>query len=138
MRIASKKDLAINLVIWSTIFIILITVAVTPAEGQMLVLAVTLPSIGLLLWIYYGTYYELMDTYLYAKSGPFSEKIAYESIVELKLANNLYSSMALSRERILVRTTRKGLAGLTYISPENREEFLAELKSRCRNLRPAL
>jgi hypothetical protein len=44
--------------------------------------------------------------------------------------------MALSKNRIEIKQIGKGfILGTTYISPENRDEFLAELKSRCKNRR---
>ncbi len=97
--------------------------------------AIGLPVIVLLLWIYYGTYYELRDEYLYCRCGPFLEKITYPKIKSVKLSRNLLSSMALSLDRIEVKQHGKGfLLGTTYISPENREQFMSELISRCKNL----
>jgi len=43
--------------------------------------------------------------------------------------------MALSRNRIEIKQIGKGfILETTYISPENREEFLAELKSLCKHI----
>ncbi|MBS3901721.1 MAG: PH domain-containing protein [Dethiobacter sp.] len=66
---------------------------------------------------------------------PFREKIRCDNIKSLKLTNNFYFSMALSRNRIEIKQIGKGfILETTYISPENRKEYLAELKSRCKNL----
>ncbi|MDP3058581.1 MAG: PH domain-containing protein [bacterium] len=131
----SKKDVWISLIIWSTVLIMVVSIAISPAEiwwgSFILGIAVT----GLMLWILYGTYYEFRDEYLYARSGPFTERIKYDMVIEAALCNNLYSSMALSRERVFIRTTRKALASVTYVSPINREDFLADLRSRCRNIK---
>jgi hypothetical protein len=64
-----------------------------------------------------------------------SEKIAYPKIKSVKLRRNMLSSMALSLDRIEIKQHGKGfLLGTTYISPENREEFMRDLVSRCNNL----
>ncbi len=109
---------------------------ITSLHGQTIInYAIGLPVIALLLWIYFGTYYELRDEYLYCRCGPFSEKITYPKIKSVKLSRNMLSSMALSLDRIEVKQHGKGyVLGTTYISPENREQFMNELISRCKNL----
>jgi hypothetical protein len=80
-------------------------------------------------------YYELRDDYLYCRSGPFFEKIAYERIKSVRLYHSHLSSLALSAQQIEIRQHNKSyITGTTLISPENREEFLEELRSRCQNL----
>lgn len=99
--------------------------------------AVVLAS-ALLLWLLYGTFYELREDYLYCRSGPFVEKIGYDKIKYLGYTDNMLSSMALSSRRIEIRQYNKSyIAGTTMISPENIEIFLAYLKLRCRNLEKA-
>jgi len=134
MRVKSKIDLWVSIVIWSIIAIIVGTM--TMLDDQTAIsYSIGLPVIALLLWIYYGTYYELRDEYLYCRSGPFTERIAYSKIKSLKLSRNMLSSMALSGDRIEIRQHGKGyLLGTTFISPENREQFMSELSSRCKNL----
>lgn len=88
-----------------------------------------------LLWIYFGTYYEFREEYLFCKSGPFFENIKYDNIKSIKLTQNLFSSMALSSKRIEIRQHGKGyILGTTFISPMNRQEFINELIKRCKNL----
>ncbi|UOO38563.1 PH domain-containing protein [Oscillospiraceae bacterium CM] len=99
--------------------------------------AAVLAMAGLLIWLLFGTYYELRPEYLYCRSGPFFEKIRYDKIKYLGLTENFLSSMALSPERIEIRQHGKGyIMGTTMISPENREDFLEKLKARCKNLDP--
>lgn len=134
MRINSKIDLWVAVIIWVGILVTAGTMA-TQYEQPVVGYAISLPVIGLLLWIYYGTYYEFRDDYLYCRCGPFSEKIAYDKIKSVKLSRNMLSSMALSLDRIEIKQHGKGfLLGTTYISPENREEFMRDLVSRCNNL----
>jgi uncharacterized membrane protein YdbT with pleckstrin-like domain len=134
MRVNSKIDLWVAIILWGGILIMAGTI--TSLYGQAIIsYAIGLPVIALLLWIYFGTYYELKDEYLYCRCGPFSEKIAYPKIKSVKLSRNMLSSMALSLDRIEIKQHGKGyVLGTTYISPENREQFMNELISRCKNL----
>ncbi len=133
MRVKSKVDLWVGIVIWSVIFIMVGTIS-RLSEQTAISFYIGLPVIVLLLWIYFGTYYELRDEYLYCRSGPFTEKITYSKIKSVKLSRNMLSSMALSGDRIEIKQHGKGyLSGTTYISPENREQFMSELISRCKN-----
>lgn len=100
--------------------------------------AATLLVSAFLLWLLFGTSYELRDDCLYCKSGPFRERIMYDRIKYLGLSDNFLSSMALSSQRIEIRQHGKSyIRGTTMISPVNRESFLAQLKSRCLYLDPA-
>jgi hypothetical protein len=134
MRVKSKVDLWVSIVIWS-IIVIMIGILTIAGDQTAISYIIGLPVIGLLLWIYFGTYYELRDDYLYCRSGPFTEKIVYPKIKSVKLSRNMLSSMALSGDRIEIKQHGKGyILGTTYISPENREQFMSELISRCKNL----
>lgn len=133
-RVRSAVDVWCGSLIWLMIPILVISVFVVP-EGSLYLFIVALPIMIFLLWIYFGTWYELRDTYLYSQSGPFRERIAYDKIKTLKLTSNMLSSMALSRKRIEIRQHGKGyFTGTTMISPINREVFLSELQKRCFNL----
>ncbi|MEI7884143.1 MAG: PH domain-containing protein [Clostridia bacterium] len=135
MRIKSTVDKWFNILIFSIIVILLGSVVIMPQEAMLLSFLLIIPVIAFLLWIVFGTYYELREDYLYCKSGPFREKIYYDKIQTIKLSNNLFSSMALSSKRIEIRQVGKGyFAGTTMISPINREMFLVELQARCKKL----
>ena len=128
MRVKSEIDLFISVLIWSTIFIMLGSIAIVPQNERVIAAVITFPMIVVILWIYFGTYYEFQDKYLYCKSGPFFERIAYEKIKSVKSSRNLLSSMGLSTKRIDIRQHGKSyITGTTYISPVNREEFMQEL-----------
>jgi uncharacterized membrane protein YdbT with pleckstrin-like domain len=135
MRVKSSIDLLFGWVFWITVAVIGVSVLLIPEGGRIPGLVVSIPVLGLLLWIYCRTYYELREEYLYCRSGPFFEKIPYDRIKSVKLCENLFSSMALSSKRIEICQHDRGfITGTTYISPVNREEFLEELKRRCTNL----
>ncbi|MDK2780822.1 MAG: hypothetical protein PWP61_1119 [Trichococcus sp.] len=134
MRVKSKIDIWIGIIIWGTVLIMLVSLIYMPQNEKIFGYAVVFPMITFILWIYFGTYYEFRNEYLYCRSGPFAEKIVYGKIKSVKLSQNLLSSMALSRKRIEIRQHGKGyIRGTTYISPVNREAFMMELISRCKN-----
>jgi len=135
MRIKSKIDFWISLIIWITVIIILLSMILVPQNEKIIAYLVGVPILLFMIWIYFGTYYELRDEYLYCRSGPFFEKIAYEKIKSVKLSQNMLSSMALSIQRIEIRQHDRGyITGTTFISPKNREEFMKELIMKCKYL----
>ena len=135
MRMKSKVDLWISLTIWLIVAMIAIGVYFIPPAEQLLGFVFGLFWVVFLLWIYFGTFYELRDNYLLCRSGPFFEKIAYDKIKSLRLFNSYLSSMGLSSKQIEIRQHKKGyILGTTLISPEDREQFLEELRLRCKNL----
>lgn len=135
MRIQSKIDWWVKIALWGAIIIMIIVMIMIPQQEKIIGFAVGIPMIFLLLWIYFGSYYEFRGTYLLCKVGPYYEKIEYDKIKSIKQSKNMLSSMALSTERIEIKQHGKGyIMGTTFISPVNREEFVIELKSRCRNI----
>jgi hypothetical protein len=89
----------------------------------------------ILIWIYFGTYSELKETYLMCRFGPFFSRISYDSIKSIKKVDGMLSSMASSTKQLEIKEYgKKDIFGTTYISPENREEFINELKKRCSKL----
>jgi len=138
MRVKSKVDLWFSILIWATVIILVGSMIFVPQDGKLIAYAVVIPTSLFMFWIYFGTYYEFRDDYLFCKSGPFFEKIAYDKIKSARLSSNMLSSMALSIDRIEIKQHGKSyITGTTFISPENREEFMKELISRCKNIDPS-
>ncbi|HBK85145.1 MAG TPA: hypothetical protein DDZ53_03835 [Firmicutes bacterium] len=135
MRVKSAVDWWIGLLIWFAIGMMLVSMAIAQANERTLVYLLSLPTLGFMLWLYFGTFYELRDEYLYCRSGPFFARIPYASIRAVKLSQNPLSSMALSTKRIEVTYDSKSIfGGLIYISPCDREQFRRELVNRCPNV----
>ena len=121
MRVRSAVDWWLRSTIWITIIIMVGTIVTVPPDKRLIGYAVGLPTIIFVLWIYWGTYYELRDNYLYCRSGPFFEKILYENVKSLRLCQSILAAMALSTQRIEIRQQEKGyIMGTSYISPLNR------------------
>ena len=133
-RVKSAKDLRSTILLW---FGIIISVAVdffTP-QARLTAFLLKLPLVIFMIWVYFGSWYELREKYLYCQYGPLKEKIYYRKIKSVKLTENNASSSALSRKRISIKQYgNKHAKGTTMISPVDRDEFFAELKERCINL----
>lgn len=89
-----------------------------------LILAAT---IGLVLWIFLSTYYEIEDRDLNVRSGPFRWRVPLDSIESVRPSRNPLSSPALSLDRLEVRY---GGGKRLLISPRDRDRFLADLAAR--------
>lgn len=128
----SKVDWWVGALLLFALGLNLFTIVTVPAEERLIAYLVGIPTAIFVAWMLFGTYYELREEILYCRCGPFVEKIRYENIASIKLANGLLSSMALSSKRIEIRQKGKGfITGTTYISPLKREAFYDELKKRC-------
>ncbi len=137
MRVQSAVDMKSHLTIFSSIaFITVAFLYLTVGAGfSFAELAIGIGAIlcasGFLLWILFGTYYELYENCLYCKSGPFSEIILFDDIRHLELSNNTRTGLALSSRRIVIRQFDEEYS---VISPRHRERFFAHLKVRCPHL----
>ena len=136
MKYKSAKSLGFGILLWGVIVILIVSVIIVPASYQPLAAVICLIVCSLMLWIWFGTYYEFKDTYLALRLGPFFENISYEKIFSIRKFKSMASSMALSSEMIELRHGKNYITGTTYISPADRDEFITELRIRCRNLSP--
>lgn len=140
MRVNSAVDIWSEALIFSSIafltaaFLYLTVGAGFPPQQIFIALAAVLAASSFLLWLLFGTYYELRRNYLYCKSGPFVERIRYDDIRYLELCSNISTSLALSTRRIEIHQYDDGLIIDTMISPKNRKLFLAQLRDRCQHL----
>lgn len=136
LRIKSAVDWWLALIIWLTIGGMIATaIFAPPDELQLLVYATIFFTVGFMLWLYYGTYYEFQADILYCRAGPFVARVPYNKITSIRLSNNPLSSMALSVKRIEIKYKSTNIfSGLIYISPPDRENFMRELISRAPNL----
>lgn len=135
MRVKSAVDWWIGLLIWVAIAITVGSMITVPPNERKLAYAIIIPTVAFMLWLYFGTFYELRGEYLYCRSGPFFARIPYANVKTIKLTQNPLSSMALSTKRIEITYESKSFfSGLIYISPPDREEFRRELVNRCPNV----
>ncbi|MFN2427791.1 MAG: PH domain-containing protein [Candidatus Binatia bacterium] len=91
------------------------------AAGALLV------GVGLPSWIMFTTHYTLTTGFLVIHSGPFHWSVPLRQIRSVTFTNSMLSSPALSLDRLRIEYSDNRAI---MISPEDRRQFLAELKSR--------
>jgi hypothetical protein len=84
-------------------------------------------GIGLPLWILQSTTYTVTTGFLVIRSGPFHWGVPLRQIKKITPTRNPLSSPALSLDRLRIEYSD---VKAIMISPENRKEFLADLRSR--------
>lgn len=133
MRSKSSVDWWMKLLVLLAIEFLVSCTFSASADNQPMIYWAVWVTTAFILWLYFGTYYEFKDTYLYIRSGPFLEKIPYNRIESIRFCKNRWSSMALSSHRIEIKQKDKGFVrGTTYISPVNLTAFYKELQKRIR------
>jgi hypothetical protein len=135
MRYPSAKSGGFAALIWGLAALLAACIFIVPDDLRLYVIAGTAITYTLLFWIWFGTWYEFRESILMIRFGPFSERIPYIKIFEANAFHGMVSSMALSSTMIELRHGKNYISGTTYISPRNREEFLAELHARCADLK---
>lgn len=79
-----------------------------------------------------NTYYVLKDDHLFIRSGWFRWRTPYEEIEEVRPTRKMWSSAALSMDRLYIRHRRAHLS--SFISPQDKEAFMRDLASRSPDL----
>lgn len=81
---------------------------------------------ALLLWIYFGTYYQLTETELIYRSGPLRGKIPLNQIREIVKGKTLYAGTkpAMAGKGLIIKF---GKYDEIYISPATNELFLSAI-----------
>ena len=129
-RYYSKKDNWVVWLIWISIVVLVGSIALVGLVDSWTVTLAWSPFLlGLAapcLWVLASTYYELAEGCLIIHSGPFSWKIPIVSIRGFYTSRCALSSPALSLDRLRV-ARRDGRIDI-YISPEDKEAFLNELR----------
>jgi hypothetical protein len=133
----SKRDAWITFILWAiitfgTVSAVVVTFSFTSILRLLTLEVLFLGLVAFCLSILRSTYYTLTSDSLRVRSGPFRWTIRLDTIDEIIPARNLYSSAALSLDRLHVR--QRGSRSSTYISPEDKELFLQELADRSPDL----
>ncbi|TKC00670.1 PH domain-containing protein [Pedobacter cryophilus] len=131
MTFKSKKDPLFLTIVFGVIFLI-VGVSVLAIIDKGLNLSNTifhvidLMVIALLLWIFYGTYYQLSATHLKYFCGPIKGKIEISSIKEINKNLTMWVGFkpATSRNGLIIKYNKYDEI---YISPINNDDFIAEM-----------
>ena len=122
MKFQSKKDW------WAyPVFLGIIVAVFIPLfkDQDLTSLYIGVPVTGLLLWIWFTTYYVIERNSLVVRSAFIHKIIPVYEIKSIRRTFNPLSSPALSLDRLEIQY---GNGKMVLISPENREKFLEELK----------
>ena len=90
---------------------------------------------ALLIWVRVDTYYVLREKSLLLKSGPFRDVIPYDEIKTADKTRGWNFIMALDFNRLQINAGLNPEKGKIVLSPENEDEFLAELAKHCPELK---
>jgi hypothetical protein len=133
MRFRSRRDIWVSLVIYGTVAILIIPLFLLVNSGAsvgVIIMAIfCIAVVGLLLWIYYGTYYIIDNTHIKYFSGPIRGKIEIEKIHTIIKDKNLYTGLrpATAMKGLVVKY---GKYDEIYFSPDTNESFIEELRRR--------
>jgi hypothetical protein len=130
MKFEPEKGAVIALVIFSTVSVLLTlqlsTLIYQPKVGIIFPLLLNLP-IGFLLWLWFGTYYEVSENKLSYKSGPFNGSIDVSSIREIRKSGGFWflgMKPALSLNGIIICYNQYDEI---FIAPDDKRRFIDEL-----------
>lgn len=125
MRFYSKKGIFIGTILWGTVFFLIGSFFFLPGgpEGKGGTIAAVLIcglTSAFIIWLWFGTYYEIREGELKVVAGPFRWKIDIMEIKSIRKTRNPLSSAALTLDRLEILY---GKWGMVLISPKNEEKF---------------
>lgn len=130
-KFESRKDGLFTSVFVGVSMLMLVVIGLALVEnlnfvGLLIVVVSSFLVIGLLLWIYLGTYYEIPNDVLKYRSGPMRGSIAISRISKVTKGRTLWvgTKPALARKGLIISYER---FNEIYISPEQEELFLEML-----------
>ena len=129
MKFESKKDLFVSAIIFGVCCFLMGMTIVSILNGSMKkdefwTLIPILVVVGFLLWLYFGTNYELTkENGLIYKSGPIKGKISVHRITEIVKGKTLWAGLqpATSRKGQIIKYDKYNEI---YISPKTNESFI--------------
>ena len=134
MKFSSRKSIFFSILILGSVvflsgFSIFGTVFGWIEKPDFWIVVSCLAIAALLLWIYFGTDYELTDTHLLYKSGPLRGKIRVEEIREIVKGKTLYAGIkpATAGKGLIIRFNKYDEV---YISPASNELVVEEILKR--------
>jgi hypothetical protein len=108
----------LGLLIWGLTLLGAVPALLKPGKGQLLIMVAVILFIG---WIWFGTGYEISETELKIRCGPFRQRIPLQGIEEIKRTRSPLSSPACSLDRIEIK---HGKSKRVMISPADKENFI--------------
>ncbi|RXF70128.1 PH domain-containing protein [Arcticibacter tournemirensis] len=137
MKFKSDTDILFDVFILGPVLILLIPLSEIVKniddKSAILTLVIILAVISLLLWVRFGTYYVIKESRMLYRSGPIRGSIDIQSVHSLTKNKTLWlgTKPALARKGIILKYNKYDDI---YISPKNKDQFIAELLKRNNNI----
>ncbi len=129
-----KFILIVVLIIGIVSFLPLFVEGGTQLSVILLMTSIFIIVTGFILWIVCAIKYVFDQKYLLVKGGPFRSRILYEDITKVIPSKDIFIGYRIlsSKDGIEI-FYKKAILGSVKISPDNKSEFINELKKRCPN-----
>ncbi|WP_200416466.1 PH domain-containing protein [Virgibacillus salexigens] len=127
----SKKDALYSVVIWGTIFFILSVVIrsiFTFSVSNLIEGLVGLIIVVLLIWVWFGTGYQIANDIIKVKAGPFKKTINIQEINKISKGKSVWTAAALATDRLVIQYANYNWGIL--VSPKNEYDFIKLLLSK--------
>lgn len=137
MKFDIKRDWWIQSLLFGSVLMIVPLIFTVPQDERWILILTTVLMALLIIPFATMGYYELREDHLYMRIGFIFGRIKYENIKSIQEKDGFMgnSSMAMSNQRVEIVTYGKSkMLHTTFISPENREYFMMELRRHCKNL----
>ena len=135
MRFNVKIDLWLRLVMYVSAFLVIPIIFIVPQDEILIAVFVAILNMAMILPFIVVCFYELREDHLFIRFGFIHKRIKYKNISEIIEKKGLTNGYALSSDRIRIKEShKKSMMAYTEISPEDKERFIFELKSRCPQL----
>ncbi|MHA6260570.1 PH domain-containing protein [Sporosarcina sp. CAU 1771] len=120
---ASKRDSFYFIAVWGTILILLISILLTFSFTFFNLLwgLLSLLAIGFLIWIWFGTGYQIENETIQIKNGSFKWIVKIHDINRISKRRSLLATPSLSMDRLVVHY---GTYGEMLLSPKDEAEFI--------------
>jgi hypothetical protein len=134
IRFRSRKSWVFGIFLWFAVLVafsaaVFAMTRIGPSNYLMNVILALLMIIsgGLILWIWFATYYVIADGFLHYRSGPVSGKISIAAINRLEVGKTLWAGVrpALATRGIIIHFNTYDMI---YVSPQNDNSFITALK----------
>ena len=131
MKFRSRKDILFSIIVFGILAFVIGLTIVGIMKGEMeqneqwTLIPITLVT-GFVLWLYFGTNYELTQNGLKYRSGPFNGKIDISRIREIVKGKTMYVGFkpATARNGLIIKYDKYEEL---YISPETNELFIEKI-----------
>jgi hypothetical protein len=106
-----------------------------PEDEKLFLFITPVLMVPFILSFYAFTFYELKDDHLYIRLSFLFLRLKYDDVKKIEVGRSYAkSNFALSVDRVMITRHSKGLLGVVQISPLKQDDFVYELKRRCKNL----